>query len=79
VNYERHVIPRCQAWHRLTRMQQMVARQPALARAVSYMTLYDQLDLTLELLHMDGNTYLDEEPAESLPSNVIRFRVRRPR
>ena len=38
-----------------------------------------QLDLTLELLHMDGNTYLDEDPAEPWPPNVIRFRVRRAR
>ena len=75
----RRVIPPRQAWHRLTRMQQLVARQPALARAVSYMTLYDQLDLTLELLLKVGNTYLDEEPDEPLPSNVIRVRVRRPR
>ena len=57
----------------------MVAQQPALARAVSYMTLYDQLDLTLELLHMGGNTYLDEDPVEPWPSNVIRFRARRAR
>ena len=57
----------------------MVAQQPALARAVNYMTLYDQLDLTLELLHVSGNTYLDEDPAEPWPSNVIRFRTRRPR
>jgi hypothetical protein len=75
----RHAIPPRQAWHRLSRMQQMVAQQPALGRAVSYMTLYDQLDLTLELLHMGGDTYLDEDPAEPWPSNVIRFRTRRPR
>jgi hypothetical protein len=73
------VIPPRQAWHRLTRMQHMVAQQPALAWAVSYMTLLDQLDLTLELLHTGGNTYLDEEPAEPWPPDVIRFRVRRPR
>jgi hypothetical protein len=73
------LIPPRQAWHRLTRMQQMAAQQPALAWAVSWMTLYDQLDLTLELLHMDGNTYLDEDPAEPWPPNVIRFRVRRAR
>jgi hypothetical protein len=60
-------------------MQQMVAQQPALAWAVSCMPLYDQLDLTLELLHTDGNTHLDEEPNEPMPLNVIRFRVRRPR
>jgi hypothetical protein len=78
-NDVRRVIPPCRAWHRLTRMQQMVAQQPALALAVSCMTLYDQLDLTLELLHVGGNTYLDEDPAESWPSNVIRFRTRRAR
>ena len=60
-------------------MQQMVAQQPALAQVVSYMTLYDQLDLTLELLHMGGDTYLDEDPVEPWPSNVIRFRARRAR
>jgi hypothetical protein len=60
-------------------MQQMVAHEPALAWAVSWMPLYDQLDLTLELLHKVGNTCLDEEPGEPLPSNVIRFRVRRRR
>ena len=75
----RHTIPPRQAWHRLACMQQMVAHEPALAWAVSWMPLYDQLDLTLELLHKVGNTYLDEEPGEPLPSNVIRFRVRRPR
>jgi len=73
------MIPPRQAWHRLARMQQLVAQQPALARAVSYMTLYDQLDLTLGLLHVGANTYLDEEPGEPLPSNVIRFRTRRAR
>jgi hypothetical protein len=73
------VIPPRQAWHRLTRMQQMVDQQPALAWAVSWLTLYDQLDLTLELLRTDGNAYLDEDPSEPSPSNVIRFRLRRAR
>jgi hypothetical protein len=40
--------------------------ETALARAVSWMTLYDQLDLTLELLCHHDNSYLDEEPAENL-------------
>ena len=75
----RNAIPPAQAWHRLARMQQMVAHEPALAWAVSWMPLYDQLDLTLDLLHQVGNTYLDEELDEPLPSNVIRFRVRRAR
>src|SRR5690348_8534231 len=70
------MIPQRQAWDHLARMQQMVAQQPALARAVSHMTLYDQLDLTLELLHMHGHTHLDEYSAEPWPSNVIRFRTR---
>jgi hypothetical protein len=74
----RRVIPPRQAWHRLSRMQQMVAQQPTLAWAVSCMTLYDQLDLTLELLCHHDNSYLDE-PAKPWPPNVIRLRVRRPR
>jgi hypothetical protein len=73
------VIPPHRAWRRVSRMQHMVAQEPALAWVVSCMPLYDQLDLTLELLLKVGNTYLDEEPGEPLPSNVIRFRVRRPR
>ena len=75
----RHTIPPRQAWHRLACMQQMVAHEPALAWAVSWMPLYDQLDLNLKLLHKVRNTYLDEEPGEPLPSNVIRFRVGRAR
>ena len=73
------MIPPHRAWRRVSRMQHMVAQEPALAWVVSCMPLYDQLDLTLELLLKVGNTYLDEEPGEPLPSNVIRFRVRRPR
>jgi hypothetical protein len=57
----------------------MVAHEPTLAWIVSCMPLYDQLDLTLELLQTDGSTYLDEDPSEPSPSNVIRFRVRRRR
>jgi len=75
----RHTIPPRHAWHRLARMQQMVAHEPALAWAVSWMPLYDQLDLTLELLQTDGSTYLDDDPSEPSPSNVIRFRLRRAR
>ena len=75
----RHTIPPRLAWHRLARMQQMVAHEPALAWAVSWVPLYDQLHLTLEVLGQHNNSYLDEEPVETWPSNVIRFRVRRPR
>ena len=73
------MIPQRQAAHRLARMQRIVAQQPDVAWAVSCMPLYDQLELMLELLTCDGNTYLDEEPDEPLALNVVRFRVRRPR
>jgi hypothetical protein len=62
------------AWHRLRDMQDVVEAQPDIARAVRCLSLYDQLDLTLELLQQD---YWPEfhEP-EDLPTNVIRFRRR---
>ena len=75
----RPVIPPHRAWRRVSRMHHMVAQEPALAWVVSCMPLYDQLDLTLELLQTGGSTYLDEDPSESSPSNVIRFRLRRAR
>ena len=60
-------------------MQRIVAQQPDVAWAVSYMPLYDQLELTLGLLGHYGDSYLDEDPNERSRVNVIRFRVRRPR
>ena len=60
-------------------MQRIVAEQPEVAWAVSYMTLSDQLELMLELVTRDGNTYLDEEPDEPLALNVERFQLRGPR
>ncbi len=60
-------------------MRHMVVQEPALAWVVSFMPLQDQLNLTLELLQADGSTYLDEDPSEPSPSNVIRFRLRRAR
>jgi len=60
-------------------MQRIVAQQPDVAWAVGYMPLYDQLELTHELLDRYGDSYLDEEPNEPSRLNVIRFRVRRPR
>ena len=71
------MIPPHRAWRRVSRMQHMVAQEPALAWVVSCMPL--KLDLTLELLQTDGSTYLDEDPSEPSPSNVIRFRLRRQR
>lgn len=61
-------------WRRLRDMQYVVATQPAIARAVRCLTLYDQLDLTLELLHQ--HDWPDFDPPEELPPNVIRFRRR---
>jgi hypothetical protein len=73
------VIPPHRAWRRVSRMHHMVAQEPALAWVVRSMPLYDQLDLTLKLLQIAGSTYLDEDPSEPSPSNVIRFRLRRAR
>ena len=67
------MIPPHRAWRRVSRMQHMVAQEPALAWVVSCMPLYDQLDLTLEL------SQTDEDPSEPSPANVIRFRLRRQR
>ena len=55
-------------------MQNVVAQQPAIAHAVHYLPLYDQLELTLELLR--EGTWPDFEQPEDLPPNVIRFRPR---
>ena len=60
------------AWDRLRHIQQVVATQPAIARAVRCLSLYDQLDLTLELLHQ--RDWPDFDSPEDLPPNVIPFR-----
>src|SRR5215468_5323105 len=44
------VLPPYAAWARLKDMQQVVADQPAIAHAVRCLRLYDQLELTIELL-----------------------------
>jgi hypothetical protein len=56
-------------------MQHVVATQPAIPRAVRCLSLYDQLDLTLELL--DQRDWPDFDAQEDLPPNVIPFRGRR--
>jgi len=56
-------------------MQAVVAHQPAIAHAVRWLPLYDQLELTLELLRQDD--WPDFKPPDQLPPNVIRFRPRR--
>ena len=63
------------AWRRLQDVQEVVANQPAIAHAVQCLPLYDQLELTLELLRQAQWPEFDD--SESLPPNVIRFRPRR--
>ena len=56
-------------------MQEVVARQPPIAYAISRLPLHDRLELTLQLLHQaDWPDFDDPEP---LPPNVVRFRPRR--
>ena len=55
-------------------MHDVVVRQPAIAHAVHCLPLYDQLELTLELLNQDG--WPGRETPELLPPNVVRFRRR---
>jgi hypothetical protein len=59
----------------------IVRPQPELAWLVDRMSLYDQLDLTLELLHADTwhdeDTWPEDERAAPAPSNIVRFRRRR--
>ena len=62
------------AWDRLRDMKQVVDRQPAIAHAIRCLPLYDQLELTLELLRQDDWPEFDQR--ERLPSNVVRFRPR---
>jgi hypothetical protein len=55
-------------------MQDVLAEQPAVARAVRRLSLHDQLSLTLELLR-EAEWPATETP-EALPPNVVRFRPR---
>jgi hypothetical protein len=65
------------AWRRLRDMQEVVAAQPAIAHAVRCLPLYDQLELTLELLRQEDWPDFEFEHPEELPPNVIPFRPRR--
>jgi hypothetical protein len=56
-------------------MQEVLAAQPAVARAVRSLSLHDQLSLTLELLREAD--WSETPSAEPLPPNVIPFRRRR--
>jgi hypothetical protein len=55
-------------------MRQVVVHQPAIARAVRSLSLFDLLKLQLELLRQLDWPEFDE--LEPLPPNVIRFRPR---
>ena len=68
------LLPPDQAWRRLRDMQDVAEHQPAIAYAVHSLTLFDQLELTLELLEQDD--WPDFDTPESLTPNVVRFRPR---
>lgn len=67
------MLPPSAAWQRLFHVQEVLAEQPAVARAVRSLSLYDQLSLTLELLR---DSDWPEPDTRELPSNVLRFRRR---
>jgi hypothetical protein len=68
------VLPPNAAWQRLFHVHEVLAHQPAIARAVRSLSLYDQLSLTIELL---GEADWPELPSsETLPPNVVRFHRR---
>jgi hypothetical protein len=64
------------AWQRIRVMQNVIAEQPNIAHAVRCLSLYDLLELQLELLHQPGWPDLVFQEPERLPANVIRFRPR---
>ena len=68
------VLPPGEGWRRVRDMQQVVVQQPAIAHALRCLPLYDQLELTLQLLQQDEWPQLDHP--EPLPPNVVRFRPR---
>ena len=67
-------IPPARAWRRLRDMHDVVEHQPAIGYAVHCLTLFDQLELTLELLKQDD--WPDFDTLGPLPPNVVRFRPR---
>ena len=62
------------AWQRLHDLEFVLARQPAVARAVRCLPLSDQLELTIDLLKQPE--WPEFEDCEELPPNVVRFRPR---
>jgi hypothetical protein len=63
------------AWRRLRDMQHVLTEQPLIAHAVRCLPLCDVLELQLKLLRQPHWPEFDYD--EPLPSNVIRFRLRR--
>ena len=63
------------ARRRIRDMQFVLAEQPAIAHAVRCLSLFDVLELQLQLLAQPDWPEFDD--AEELPPNVIRFRPRR--
>jgi hypothetical protein len=55
-------------------MHDVVEHQPAIAHVVQCLTLFDQLELTLELLKQGD--WRDFDTPEPLAPNVVRFRPR---
>ena len=68
------LLPPDRAWRRLRDVQDVVKHQSAVAHAVHCLTLFDQLELTLELLKQVD--WPDFDAPEPLPPNVVRFRPR---
>jgi hypothetical protein len=59
------------AWWRLGRLRAVILEQPRLARAFGRLSMYEQLELTLDLLQEP-----EYEEGDVLPGNVVRFRPR---
>jgi hypothetical protein len=68
--HREQVLPPPDGWRRLRDMQRVVAYEPAVAHAVRCMPLYDQLELTLQLLQQDDWPQFDY--LDPLPPNVVR-------
>ena len=56
------VLPPDQAWRRLRDMHDVVEHQPAIAHALRCLTLFDQLELTRELLRQKDSGWECRRP-----------------
>ena len=68
------LLPPDEAWRRLRDMHDVVEHQPAIAYAVHCLTLFDQLELTLELLKQDDWPDFDT-PEPLAPRSFVSARV----